>query len=72
MVTKSRQHFLRLKFPGTYHRLMQEGITDDYSMGFHDKPGFRAGIAMPYPFYDLVNEKETTLTVHPLHLWNEP
>jgi hypothetical protein len=64
-VTRSRQHFLRLSFPKTYHWLLKVGITDDYSMGYHDKPGFRAGISNPFPFYDLIKDSQTSLTIHP-------
>lgn len=64
-VTKSRQHFLKLKFPDTYRNLIAAGITDDYTMGFADEIGFRAGICTPYKFYDLEKEEETNLTIHP-------
>ncbi|TAL60875.1 MAG: hypothetical protein EPN85_06325 [Bacteroidetes bacterium] len=64
-VTKSRQHFLMLKFPQTYRNLLAAGITDDYSMGFADEVGFRAGICTPYKFYDIEKEEETNLTIHP-------
>lgn len=64
-VKKSRQHFLRLKFPYTYRELLKNGITDDYSMGYADTTGFRAGIASPFLFYDLGEETVTNLKVHP-------
>ncbi|MBI4929130.1 MAG: polysaccharide deacetylase family protein [Bacteroidetes bacterium] len=64
-VTKSRQHFLMLKFPQTCRNLIAAGITDDYTMGFADEIGFRAGICTPYKFYDLEKEEETNLTIHP-------
>ena len=64
-VTKSRQHFLMLKFPQTYRNLIAKGITDDYTMGFADEVGFRAGICSPYKWYDLEKEEETNLTIHP-------
>lgn len=64
-VTKSRQHFLRLSFPETYRNLLQLEITDDYTMGYAAESGFRAGICSPFRFYDLEQELETPLTIHP-------
>ena len=34
-------------------------------MGYADVAGFRAGISVPYPFYDLDRDMETVLTIHP-------
>ncbi|MFI5163880.1 MAG: polysaccharide deacetylase family protein, partial [Bacteroidia bacterium] len=64
-VTKSRQHFLMLRFPYTYKNLIASGIKDDYTMGFADELGFRAGICTPYLWYDLEKEEETNLMIHP-------
>jgi hypothetical protein len=65
-VTISRQHFLKFSLPKTYRNLVQLGITDDYSMGYVDHIGFRAGIATPYAFFDLLNNETTTLIIHPV------
>jgi len=62
----SRQHFLNLCFPDTYRALIDAGISEDHSMGFHDLPGFRAGTSRPFYWYDLEREEITTLKVHPL------
>jgi hypothetical protein len=64
-ITKSRQHFLMMKFPETYRNLAERDITDDYSMGFANETGFRAGICTPFNFYDLDNESESNLKIHP-------
>lgn len=67
-ITKSRQHFLRLSFPDTYHHLLELGITDDYTMGFASEIGFRAGICDSFNFYDLDLETETKLRIHPFQV----
>jgi len=67
-VNSSRMHFLRMKLPMTYHQLIDLGITDDYTMGYAAQPGFRAGIANPFTFYDLDHDVPTNLTVHPIML----
>ena len=64
-VTRSRQHFLILKLPETYRRLIELDITDDYTMGYALQVGFRASICTPYYFYDLDNEQITNLKIHP-------
>lgn len=65
---KSRQHFLRLKFPRTYRRLIKAGIKEDYTMGYAAQTGFRAGICTPYPFFDLKKEKSTPLMIFPFQV----
>lgn len=67
-VMHSRQHFLMLRFPDTYRNLLANGIQHDYSMGFADMPGFRAGMALPYPWFDLLNNKPTKLIIHPFQV----
>jgi hypothetical protein len=64
----SRQHFLKLKLPKTYRRLIKAGITEDYTMGYSAQPGFRAGICTPYYFYDLKKEAATNLLVVPFQV----
>lgn len=64
-VTRSRQHFLRLRFPGTYLYLEGLGIRDDHSMGLADRTGFRAGTCTAFPFYDLAAERGHALMIHP-------
>lgn len=64
-IEKSRQHFLRLSLPATYRNLIDLDITDDYTMGYARQPGFRAGIANAFHFYDLDHDMPTSLRVHP-------
>lgn len=64
-VRHSRQHFLRFRIPETYRALRQAGITHDYSMGYADNIGWRAGTNLPFFWYDLEHEEATGLTVCP-------
>lgn len=62
---RNRFHFLRMSLPESYNALMENGILHDYTMGYADEPGFRAGTGTPYPFFDLDSDSETSLLVHP-------
>jgi hypothetical protein len=64
-ITKSRSHYIKFELPGTYRNLIKAGIKEDYSMGYPNQVGYRAGIATPYYFYDLEKEKITDLKVFP-------
>ena len=64
-IVRSRYHFLRMRLPESYRTLVHAGIRHDYTMGYADTIGFRAGISTPYPFYDLERDMEGQLTVHP-------
>ncbi len=67
-VTKSRQHFLKLKFPKTYQTAIKAGITDDFTMGFANMAGFRAGTCTSFPFFDLEKNEQTQLMIHPFQV----
>ena len=38
----------------------------DLAMGYNHKIGFRAGTSVPFKFYDITNETETNLSLHPV------
>ena len=64
-IVRSRFHFLRLQLPESYRALIHAGIKHDYTMGYAEEPGYRAGTATPYPFFDLLRDSETELLIHP-------
>lgn len=64
-VSRSRQHFLKLRLPQTYQQLSKRDFTADFSMGYAGAPGFRSGTAMPHFFYDLDHEQPLRLKIYP-------
>ena len=64
-ITTSRQHYIRFNLPEGYQKLIEVGITDDHSMGYGSINGFRASVASSFFWYDLQNEKQTDLRIHP-------
>jgi hypothetical protein len=65
VVRHSRQHFLRFRLPETFRQLRLAGITHDYSMGYADAVGWRAGTNFTFSWYDLEREEATSLLIHP-------
>ncbi|MBT3209996.1 MAG: hypothetical protein HN704_07600 [Bacteroidetes bacterium] len=64
----SRQHYLMLFFPETYQNLLENGIKQDYTLGYAEKIGFRAGICSPFNFFDLTKNIETDLKIFPFQV----
>jgi hypothetical protein len=60
-----RTHFLRGN-TDIWPQLVENGIAHDYSMGYADLPGFRAGMSRPYPAFDLANNEPLPLIIHPI------
>ena len=65
---RSRQHYLRLRFPHTCRILAANGISDDYTVGWAEMPGFRAGTCTPFFFYDLEREEPSELKLIPFQI----
>jgi hypothetical protein len=70
LTTSTSQQLEALKFPICYLNILNSGITSDYSMGYSNAPGFRAGTCTPFNWYDLQLEKVTPLVVHSYCLTN--
>ncbi len=67
-VIHSRFHFLKFKLPHSFQQLIKLGIKHEYSMGYAGALGFRASIAQAFPWYDLANEQQTNLIIHPFQV----
>jgi hypothetical protein len=64
-VIHSRQHYIKLELPKTYHCLIEAGVKEDFSMGYPAKGGFRAGTSHAFYFFDLERNIQTGLLLHP-------
>ena len=65
-ITQGRQHFLRFDAKKTPAIWQKCGLSDDYTLGYAEREGFRCGTCHPYPLYDLSNDKPLQVTEHPL------
>jgi len=61
----SRQHYLKMDLPKTYRTLLANGIKKDFTMGYADIIGFRAGTAFPFLWFDLEKNETTELEIVP-------
>ncbi|HWY11085.1 MAG TPA: polysaccharide deacetylase family protein [Bacteroidia bacterium] len=64
-VISSRQHFLRFNIKTTPKQLIKAGIQFDFTMGWSEKIGFRAGTTLPFYYYDFETESELPLLAIP-------
>lgn len=65
-IRHGRQHYLLHEVRSAWPALVAAGIEEDWSMGYADRLGFRAGMARPFPAYDLAVERTLPLVVHPV------
>jgi len=63
----SRNSFSKLNLPESYRNLIELEIKEDYTMGYLNQLGFRAGTCTPFLFYDLDYEVQTPLLIHSFH-----
>ncbi|HAB89761.1 MAG TPA: hypothetical protein DCF84_04435 [Bacteroidetes bacterium] len=61
-----RMHYLRCRPHEDYPKFSSLGIQNDWSMGYGDRPGFRAGISRPYRFFEEDKPFDKLLRIHPL------
>lgn len=64
-VYHSRQHFLRFKLPQSFQDLHNLGIKYEYSMGYSEINGFRAGTGSSFYWFNLNKNEATNLLIVP-------
>lgn len=63
----SRNSYSKVNLPQAYRNLLELDIEEDYTMGYVNHLGFRAGTCTPFYFYDLDYEIETPLKIYGYH-----
>jgi hypothetical protein len=66
----SRNSFSKLNLPESYRNLIELEVKQDFTMGYIDLLGFRAGTCTPFQFYDLDYEIQTPLQINTFHLFD--
>ena len=64
-VIRSRFNYQRYHLPMDYKNLNKIGIEKDFSMGYHNAVGFRAGTCTPFHFFNIDANREYNLMVYP-------
>jgi len=64
----SKQSFSKLNLPESYRNLVELEVTEDFTMGYINEIGFRAGTCTPFFFYDLDYEIQTPLLINTYHV----
>ncbi|MCB0445434.1 MAG: polysaccharide deacetylase family protein, partial [Gelidibacter sp.] len=63
----SRHSFSKLNLPESYRNLIELEVKQDFTMGYINQLGFRAGTCTPFQFYDLDYEIQTPLQINSIH-----
>lgn len=65
-IKAQRMHFLRFDIVHSPRAACLAGLQIDSSLGFNDRPGFRMGSALPFPWFDLDSQKALPILMVPL------
>ncbi|MCK8480049.1 polysaccharide deacetylase family protein [Psychroserpens algicola] len=63
----TRHSFSKINLPTSYRNLIELEVKQDFTMGYLNQTGFRAGTCTPFLFYDLDYETQTPLLVNSFH-----
>lgn len=61
-----RQHYLRWEAPSTWQAWQDAGLHYDSTVGYADRPGFRAGTCYEYPVFNVKTREALDLIERPL------
>ncbi len=64
-VERARMHYLKMQLPTTYRQLIDNQISQDFTMGFAETIGFRAGTSRPFFWFDWKANQQQGLQIVP-------
>ncbi len=62
----NRQHYLRFSNPGTWVIHHESGISEDSTLGYTTRDGFRCGICQDYPVFNVLQRKKLDVRELPI------
>lgn len=65
-IEAGRHHFLCFEAPHTWRRWSDCGLRVEASLGYAERPGFRAGMCREYPVFDFLARRPLPLRAQPL------
>lgn len=65
-IETSRKHYLRWDWRYTPRILQKTGIKHDYTLGYADRTGYRAGVAFPFRAFGWESKESLEIKLHPL------
>lgn len=65
-VNTGRHHYLRFAVPHTWQLWENQGMKMDSTLGYSDCEGFRCGICVPYPVFNILTRQPLGLLERPL------
>lgn len=71
-VIEGRQHYLRFSNPETWDMWNDNGLEIDSTVGFALDVGFRAGVCLDYPVFNIIKRKQLKLIERPLTVMEGP
>lgn len=60
-ITEGRQHYLKFEAPFTYRIWESNNMKKDYTVGYHDKEGFRCGVCFGFSVFDFIEREKLNL-----------
>lgn len=65
-IVEARHHYLCFSAPRSWRFWAEHGLQIEASLGYSDAPGFRAGMCVPFPVFDVLARQTLPVLARPL------